>query len=174
MPVSIHKTPYPQSQQVIWLTIEQLVVILYDSCRHLFPSSQWGGYHFVFYTANNNRKCRWVLFPFWHQYCFRTMLLRSSSSAAGLALSLPGATEDECRIPQQRYTAEEPSPRSLLVSRPLLPCVPGQLPIPFWDTMTLSFDSWGCFLLSLNFFSPPLSFSFTPLFSFPLSIFEGL
>lgn len=30
----------PCSQQVIWLTIEQLVLILYDSRQHLFPSSQ--------------------------------------------------------------------------------------------------------------------------------------
>lgn len=31
---------------------------------------------FVFHISDYNRQCCWALFPFWHQYHFRTILLR--------------------------------------------------------------------------------------------------
>lgn len=94
-------------------------------------------------------------------------------------LPLPGATNDACSIPQQGYTAEEPSPRSPLVSSPLLPSLSRPITnsllryndIEFWQLRV--FSSFFFFSLLLNFFStpPPLFFFFLSL-SLSLSIFE--
>lgn len=81
-------------------------------------------------------------------------------------LSLPGATNDACSIPQQGYTAEEPSPRSPLVSSPLLPSLSRPITnsllryndIEFWQLRV--FSSFFFFSLLLNFFSTPPSSSF--------------
>ena len=56
------------------------------------------------------------------------------------------------------------APVPLLSPVPSSPYSPGQLPIPFWDTMTLSFDSWGCICCHWTFLSPPLSRSHLFLF----------
>lgn len=149
--------PLPCSQQVIWLTTEQLVVILYDSCQHLFPSSQWGSSHFVFHIPCNNRKCRWALFPFWHQYRFRTTLLRRSSCTAELASHCLGL--ETMRVAYLSIAAQ-PKNRSpgcflspaLLLSRPITNSLLSYSDIGFWQPRV--------FLLSLNFIlslSPLLS-----------------
>lgn len=147
------------------------MVILCSSHQHLCTSSPVGGGGHTalsFIKPNNNRNCHWVLFPFWHQYHFRTMLFRCGSSAAELT-SLSAAWGYRWRV-QHTSTAEEPSPRSLHVSSPLLPYSRGQLPIPFWDTMTLSFDRWEIFFC----WHPSTPFLFHPSFSFSVWFWRSL
>lgn len=131
-----------------------------------------GGHHFVFFTPDNNRKCRWAFFPFDISTVLELCCWVAAPLQAELALSLPGAREDACSIPQQRYAAEEPSPRpfsspvpppSRLFSRPITNSLLRYNDIEFWQLRVFFF-----FLLSLNFsFSPPNPVVlFPPLFFF--------
>lgn len=155
------------------LTIEQLVVILYDSCQHLFPfitagerggGDGGGAYRFVFYTPNNNRNYCWALFPFWHQYRFRTLLLRRSSSAAELASPCLGLETTRAAYLSSATQNRRPGP--FLSPVPFSPTLPANYQFPFENTMTLSFDSWEFLFVVIELFFLPLRLSHSPLFFF--------
>lgn len=141
-------------------------MVLYDSCQHLFPSSQRGGggrgattLSFVLPTTIGSAVE--LYFPF----DINTVLELCCSGAAPVQPSWPLSAWGWGQCVQHTSAvlhSWRTFARPLLVSSPLLPYSPGQLPIPFWDTMTLSFDSWGCFCCHWTF-SPP-SFSSTSLF----------
>lgn len=95
-----------------------------------------------------NTRQQWeLLLRFWHQYRFRTMLLRCTSSAAELASRRLGqeTMHDTCL---NRTVGPPPAPPSL---QPVSIHSLGQLPFPFWNTMTLSFDIFPPFFCRWTF-----------------------
>lgn len=95
------------------------------------------------------------------------MLLRHGFSAAELASLCLGLQMMRAAYLSRATQLKNLRPGPLLSPVPFFPHSPGQLPIPFWDTMTLSFDNWGFSLLFFSFrcywtffLTPPPSSSF--------------
>lgn len=125
--VSIHKKLSLVPQQAIWSTTEQQVVILYDSCQHLSPLSQWEGATILSLTHPTTIGSA----EFYSSFDINTSSELRRQGVAPLQPTWPISAWGYGRRVHTSAAAEGPSPRSLLVSSPLLPCSPGQLPILF-------------------------------------------